>query len=71
MNVAVTETVGGGYIQDPAPTTVQFSANESTTTLTVNTNDDKVVGNSGSVRAALGTGANYVAVTAVRRHRLI
>ena len=59
VNVAVTETVGGGYIQDPAPTTVQFSANESTTTLTVNTNDDKVVGNSGSVRATLQTGANY------------
>ena len=59
VNVALTETGGWGYIQDPAPTTVQFSANANATTLTVNTNDDKVVGNSGSVRATLQTGANY------------
>ena len=62
VNVALTETGGWGYIQDPAPTTVQFSANESTTTLTVDTNDDKVVGNSGSVKAVVAPGANYLAV---------
>ena len=61
VNVALTETGGWGYIQDPAPT-ARFAANANTTTLTVDTNDDKVVGNSGSVTAALGPGANYVAV---------
>ena len=62
VNVALTETGGWGYIQDPAPT-VQFAANANTTTLTVNTNDDKVVDNSGSVTAAVTPGANYVAVS--------
>ena len=60
VNVALTETGGWGYIQDPAPT-ARFAANANATTLTVNTNDDKVVGNSGSVTAALGPGASYVA----------
>ena len=62
VNVALTEIGGWGYIQGTGPTTVQFAANANTTTLTVNTNDDKVVGNSGSVTAALEPGANYVAV---------
>ena len=62
VNVALTETGGWGYIQDPAPT-VQFAANANTTTLTVNTNDDQVVDNSGSVTAALAPGANYVAAS--------
>ena len=61
VNVALTETGDWGYIQDPAPT-ARFAANANATTLTVNTNDDKVVGNSGSVTAALGPGASYVAV---------
>ena len=60
VNVALTETGGWGYIQDPAPT-ARFAANANATTLTVNTNDDKVVGNSGSVTAALAPGASYVA----------
>ena len=53
VNVAVTEDGGWGYIQGTALATVQFAANASMTTLNVNTDDDLVVGNSGSIAAAL------------------
>ena len=70
VNVAVTEDDGWGYIQGTAPTTVEFAANSGTTTLNVNTDDDLVVGNSGSIDAALSAssplpadGAGYVVGT--------
>ena len=70
VNVAVTEDDGWGYIQGTAPTTVEFAANSGTTTLNVNTDDDLVVGNSGSIEAALSAssplpadGAGYVVGT--------
>ena len=70
VNVAVTEDDGWDYIQGTAPTTVEFAANAGTTTLNVNTDDDLVVGNSGSIDAALSAssplpadGAGYVVGT--------
>ena len=61
VNVAVTEDGGWGYIQGTAPTTVEFAANSGTTTLNVNTDDDLVVGNSGSIEAALSAGSTLPA----------
>ena len=70
VNVAVTEDGGWGYIQGTAPTTVEFAANSGTTTLNVNTDDDLVVGNSGSIEAELSAssplpadGAGYLVGT--------
>ena len=61
VNVAVSETGGWEYIQGTAPTTVQFAANASTTTLNVNTDDDLVVGNSGSITAELSASSTLPA----------
>ena len=61
VNVAVTEDDGWGYIQGTAPTTVEFAENAGTTTLSVNTDDDLVVGNSGSIDAALSASSTLPA----------